>query len=80
MEAVKLAIAERERTDSTHRIYKSYFGPRNTIAVEFEHKDLEEMETFWSEWSATSESAAFRKKWYDLLEADGTDEIWTLVE
>ena len=80
MEAVKLAVAERERTGSTHRIYRSYIGPDNTIAVEFEHKDLEEMETFWSEWSATLESDAFMKKWNDLLEAEGTDEIWTLAE
>ena len=80
MEAVKLAVAERERTGSTHRIYESYFGPHNTIAVEFEFEDFEELETFWSEWSATSESAAFMEKWRDLLEPGGTDEIWTLVE
>ena len=80
MEVAELARAERERIGSTHRIYRSYIGPDNTIAVEFEHKDLEEMETFWSEWSATLESDAFMKEWNDLLEAEGTDEIWTLAE
>lgn len=80
MEAAELASAERERTGSTHRIYRSYLGPRNTIAVEFEFEDLEEMEAFWSEWYATPESSAFLEKWNDLLEASGTSEIWTLVE
>jgi len=80
MDVEKLASAERERIGGTHRIYRNRFGPHNTIAMEFEFEDLEEMETFWSEWLATSESDAFLKKWFDLLEADGTDEVWTLVE
>jgi hypothetical protein len=80
MEVEKLARAERERIGSTHRIYRDNVGPHNTIAFEFEFKDFEEKETFWSEWLATSESDAFLKKWFDLIEAEGTDEIWTLVE
>ena len=79
-EVVKLASAERERTGSTHRIYRNRVGPFSTIVMEFEFEDFEEMETSWTEWSATSESAAFLKKWNDLLEAGGHGEIWTLVE
>ena len=80
MEAVKLAAAERERTGSTHRIYRSYFGPRGTIAAEFEFNSLTEMEAFWEEWRATPEADAFMEQWDDLLEAGGTNEIWTVVE
>jgi hypothetical protein len=79
-EAVNLASAERERTGGTHRIYRDRVGPFNTIVMEFEFEDFEEMETFWSEWFATSEADAFVKKWNDLLEAGGHEEIWTLVE
>ena len=43
-EAVKLAMAERERTGSTHRLYESYFGPQNTVAAEFEFEDFEDLE------------------------------------
>jgi hypothetical protein len=80
LEAAKLASAERERTGGTHRIYLSYLGRYDTIATEFEFEDLEAMETFWSEWFATPESAVFLKKWNDLLEAPRTNEVWTLVE
>jgi hypothetical protein len=79
-EAANLARAERERTGRPRRIYLNNIGPLNTIAMEFEFEDFKEMETFWSEWTATSESEAFLEKWYDLLEADGHDEVWTLVE
>lgn len=78
--AAELVRAERERTAGTHRIYLSYLGRYDTIAMEFEFEDLEAMETFWSEWFATSESAAFLEKWNDLLEAPRTNEVWTVVE
>lgn len=79
-EAAELARAERERTGGTHRIYLGYLGPRSDLAVEFEFEGLGEMEAFWSEWSATPESAAFMEKWDELLESYGTNEIWTVVE
>ena len=80
MEAVELVRAEMERLGGTHRIYLGEIGPRNDIAVELEFEGLGEMEAFWSEWFATPESAAFMKKWDDLLEAHRTNEIWILVE
>jgi hypothetical protein len=79
-EVAGLLKAERERTGGTHRIYLSYLGRYDTIAMEFEFEDLAAMETFWSEWFDTSESAAFMEKWNDLLEAPRTNEVWTLVE
>ena len=80
MAAAELAIAERERVGGTHRIYLSYLGRYDTIAMEFDFEDLAEMETFWSEWFATPESAAFLKQWNDLLQARRTNEVWTLIE
>ena len=80
MAAAELVRAERERTGGTHRIYLSYLGRYDTIAMDFEFEGLAEMEAFWSEWFATPESAAFLKKWNDLLAADRTNEVWILVE
>ena len=80
MEVSELARAERERIGSTHRIYRDNVGPHNTIAFEFEFKDWDEMDTFWAEWLATPEADVFLEKWFDLIEAEGSDEIWTLVE
>jgi hypothetical protein len=79
-EVAELARAERERIGSTHRIYRDNVGPHNAIAFEFEFKDWEEKERFWAEWAATPEADAFLEKWWDLVEAEGTDEVWTLVE
>ncbi len=78
--AAELARAERERVGGTHRIYLSYLGRYDTIAMDFDFEDLAEMESFWSEWFATPEAAAFLKEWNGLLEADRTNEIWTLIE
>ena len=78
--AAELARAERERVGGTHRIYLSYLGRYDTIAMDFDFEDLAEMEAFWSEWFDTPESAAFLKEWNGLLEADRTNEIWTLIE
>jgi hypothetical protein len=78
--AAELARAERERVGGTHRIYRGYLGSFDTVAMEFEFEGFDEMETFWSEWFATPESAAFLEKWHDLLEARTTNEVWTLVE
>lgn len=78
--AAELAKAERERLGGTHRIYLSYLGRYDTIAMEFDFEDLAGMEAFWSEWFATPESATFLEEWNELLEADRTNEVWTLVE
>jgi hypothetical protein len=79
-EVMQLAAAEREQTGGTHRIYLSYLGRYDTIAMEFEFEGLAEMEAFWDRWFATPEADAFLEKWNDLLEAERTNEIWTLVE
>lgn len=78
--AAELARAERERIGATFRIYLSYLGRYDTIVTEYEFEDLGAMETFWSEWFADPESAAFLEKWNNLLEAPRTNEVWIPVE
>ena len=79
-EAAELAREERARTGSTHRIYRSYLGPADTLAMEFESEGLGEMEAFWSEWFATPESGTFMAKWNELTKGGGSNEVWTLIE
>lgn len=81
-EAEALAVAETNRVSFPHlrRLYSSNISPFDRLVFEAEFENLAEYEKFWAEWFAAPESAVFLKKWDDLLEAGGTNEIWTLVE
>jgi len=79
-EAIELARAERERTGGTHRIYRSYLGTSETIAMESEFDSLKEMEGFWAACFPTPEAGAFLEKWHNLIAASATNEVWTLME
>jgi hypothetical protein len=81
-EAVALAVAETKRVSFPHpeRIYTSNIGLFDRLVYEAEFENLAEYEKYWAEWFATPEADAFLKKWNDLLEAGGTNEIWTLEE
>jgi hypothetical protein len=81
-EAEALAVAETKRVSFPHarRLYSSNLSPFDRLVFEAEFENLAEHEKFWAEWRASPETAAFLKKFNDLLEAGGTNEIWTLVE
>ena len=81
-EAVALVVAETKRVSFPHprRIFTANIGRYDRLVFEAEFENLAEYEKFWAEWRASPEGAAFLKEWNDLLEAGGTNEIWTLVE
>jgi len=79
-EAVALVKANREQIGGTHRIYVSITGTFDTIALEFEGESVDEGIKAFAEYFATPEGAAFGKKWFDLTEPGGTNEMWALVE
>lgn len=81
-EAEALVVADTKSESFPHprRIYSSDIGPHDRLVYEAEFENLAEYEKYWAEWFASHESVAFVKKFNDLLEAGGTNEIWTLVE
>ena len=81
-EAEALAVAETKRVSFPHsrRLYSSNISPYDRLVFEAEFENLAEYEKFWAEWRASPETAAFQEKFNDLLEAGGTNEIWTLVD
>jgi len=79
-EAVALNLAEMERTNSTARVYVSETGLFDTIAIEFEFESLEEYEKSWAEYFSSPEASPFLKKWTEITETGGTNEIWRLVK
>ena len=81
-EAVAMAVAETKRLSHPHarRIYLSNISPFDTLVFEAEFENLAEYETFWADWFASPEGAAFAEKWDTLVRSGGTNEIWTLEE
>jgi hypothetical protein len=62
------------------RIYTGNIGPFDAVAVDFEFEDLAALEKFWTEWSTKPETAEFWKKWNELVEAGGGNEVWNVEE
>jgi hypothetical protein len=64
----------------SYRIYVSHVGPHNTVVVEWEYEDLQEMEAVWDAWEAKSGTPEFWGKWNELTRPDGHREVWSLEE
>ena len=63
------------------RIFQSYLGGTgSTIVMDLEFENLSELEAFWAEWYASSETPAFMERWEDLLAENTTNRVFTLVE
>jgi len=84
-EALQLLKAERDRraTAGPARIYyqgtPGLFGPLGRIVWEKEFEDEEARQKFWSDWWSEPESREFNKKFWDLMETDGSHELWGLA-
>ena len=61
------------------RCYVIEFGAWNLLALEAEFETLAECERLFAEWLA-SLSPEFWKKWNELRDQGGSNELWTLVE
>ena len=76
-EAVALLKGE-EGGDIVSRVYRSHYGPFDTVALEVEIGSVEAMERGWAEWGATPEAEQFMKRWIEITEPGGTNEVWIL--
>ena len=76
----ELLQAERVRTGRAYRIYSSYLGEHDRIAVEFDWQDLAELEQAWAEWMTSPEAATFGQEFGAQRERGNINEIWVPVE
>ena len=70
----------RKKRGYNYRLYQSNLGTFDQIALEMELDDLAAFDKFWTEYFALPETPASDKKWNELTEPGGTNEIWNLIE
>ena len=80
LKIVELLQAERERADRTFRIYRSYLGEHDRIAIEFDFESLAKMEQSWAEWMNSREGVSFMQEIDEQRERGNINEIWVPVE
>jgi hypothetical protein len=61
-----------------YRIYSSYYGTFDTLALEIEFESVAQMEAAWAEINARPEMADLMAKWYTATQAGGANEVWML--
>ena len=79
-EALTMALLERFPHPHARRVYVPKIAPHDTLALEIEFQNLEELEAYWAALPASPGFPEFLEKWFDLRDRGGTNEIWTLVE
>ena len=70
--------------DAAFRVYASEYGPFDTIAYEYEVETLTTMEQLEASFVADPQTAArfqeWFKRWNEVTEPGGMNEIWRLIE
>ena len=63
----------------SYRIYTPKISSYDVVVVEWEFKDLQEMEAVWDAWNASPASSTFNEKVYEFIKEGGSGEVWNLV-
>jgi hypothetical protein len=81
-ELVTMLADSRKLAKNTYsmRIYHSMFGPFDSVAVELEFKDMDEMARSQEEMMVLPDPAAFMAKFDELTVPGGSNEIWVLAQ
>lgn len=70
--------------DATFRVYASEFGRFDTVAFEFEVANLATLEQQLASFDADAQVSGrmpeWFRRWLEITESGGTNEIWRLVE
>jgi len=69
------AIRDPELVD---RLYRPHYAPFDVVAIELEFDSMAEMEAFWGEWEKSEEAATFMKRWIEITEPGGENQVWIL--
>jgi len=62
-----------------YRIYRPHFGPQDVIVVEWEYRDLQQLEAAWATWRAKRGTPDYFDRWQALTERGGQREVWVLA-
>lgn len=79
-EALALLREMGKGTPHPYRLYHSYYGIFDTIALETEFGSVAEMETFWSAADTAPGMDEYMTRWYALTRSGGTNEVWILTD
>lgn len=60
------------------RVYRCQYGPFDTVALEVEFDSITQMADAWQGWESTPETAELLKKWFEVTEPGGSNEVWLL--
>jgi len=75
----KAAIEGNEVYTRAYRIYIPEVAQFDSVVIEFEYEDFQEMQAAWAAWAAKPETADFWEKWAELTVPGGRREIWELA-
>jgi len=76
-EAVTLLKGE-EGGDIVSRVYRSHYGTFDAVALEVEFESVAAMEQGWAEWFASPVGEQVMKRWLEITEPGGSNEVWIL--
>jgi hypothetical protein len=76
-EAVELLKGAAKSTGVRFRIYRSYYGRFDEIAVELEFDSVADLEAMWARFLSQSGADDFFARW-NALTLGGQNEVWTL--
>lgn len=62
------------------RLYTIVFGPFSKLVLELEFENSAEMEDYWERFWSLPENPEFIERWYETVDAGGSNEIWQLVD
>ena len=64
--------------ESGSRLYRPHYAPFDVVAIELEFDNVTEMDAFWEEQGNTEEMATFMKRWVEITESGGENQVWIL--
>jgi len=76
-EAVKLLKGE-EGGEIVSRVYRSHYGTFDAVALEVEFESVAAMEQGWADWYASPLGEQVMKRWLEITEPGGSNEVWIL--
>jgi len=79
VELIKEAIEENSTYTRSYRIYTPSISTYGVVIVEWEYKDLQEMQASWDAWFASPATPAFFVKWDEPTKLGGGREVWNPV-
>ena len=73
-------LSPSENYEKPYRVYSDLIGTFDRVVLEIEFESVAEMDKAWTEWFASQEAEEFMKRFVEITETGGTNEVWNLHE